>query len=248
MKKDNEIVGFIDIHCHIIPHVDDGAKTTAQALHIVDIAYENGIRAMIATPHYEVGRYEKSSEDIRQYYDKLNAEVHKKYPDFSIYLGREIFFSDGVPELLEKGELQSLADSRYALIEFSPNDSFKYIKENLYRVTIAGYTPIVAHAERYEELMEDVDNIEEIVEAGAYIQINAGTIAGNSGRRMRKQILNLIKEGLVHFIGTDSHSDGHRSPVLDECIKYLKKKTDEETIRRIMIDNPEKILQNILLD
>lgn len=246
--KDNGITGFTDIHCHIIPNVDDGAKNLEQALRIIDIAYENGIRTMVATPHYEIGRYENSTADIRQYYDKLNEEVHRKYTDFRIYTGREIFFSSGVPELMEKKELESLADSRYALIEFSPNDSSKYIKESLYSVTLSGFTPILAHAERYENLMDDIDLIEEIVDAGAYIQINAGTLGGNSGNHLRKQVLKLIKEELVHFIGTDTHSDGHRSPILKECLKYLYKKTNEETIRTLMIDNPNKVIQNILID
>lgn len=236
--------GYIDIHCHIIPHVDDGARTTNQALNMVNIAYKNGIRTMIATPHYEVGRYEDNKEEIEKYYAKLQNVVAKKYPDFRIFLGNEIFFSYGVVDSLEEKKIYTMAESRYVLVEFSPNDRLEYINTSLYELISAGYMPILAHAERYEEVMESLDNIEKLVDAGVYIQINSSTIAGRNGRRIRRRVLKLIKDGLVHFIGTDTHSDGRRSPDITECMKYLQKKTDERTINRLLRENALKVIQN----
>ena len=92
--------------------------------------------------------------------------------------------------------------------------------------------------------MENIDNVERLVDAGVYIQINAHTIAGKYGRGIRKKVIKLIKNDLVHFIGTDTHSDGHRSPDLDECIKYLEKKMGKEVIENLLINNPNKIITN----
>ena len=236
--------GYTDIHCHIIPNVDDGAGSPEMALDMVTMAYEQGIRAMIATPHYEVGKYEDNQKEILDNLNKLNELVEKKYPDFRIYLGNEIFYSYGVVDSLEENKIFTLAGTRYVLVEFSPNDSYKHIRESLYELINNGYRPIIAHCERYEEVMEDLDRVEELVDAGSYVQINSRTIAGDYGRTIRKRVLKLIKNGLVHFIGTDAHSNGRRSPELEGCIKYLRKKTDEDTIEKLLNINPQKLIAN----
>lgn len=245
----NIIKGYIDMHCHVIPHVDDGAQNSNQALNMITQAYENGFRAMIATPHYEVGRYESNKEEIKEYYTKLKSLVKEKFPDFKIYLGNEIFFSYGIVDKLNEEEIFTLADSNYVLVEFSPNDSFSYIKKSLYQIINDGYTPILAHTERYEEVMSsEIKNVEKLVDAGVLIQINASTLAGNMGIGGRRKVVKLIKNDLVHFISTDCHSDGRRSPDLTECIKYLRKKIDEHTINTLLRDNAIKIINNEDID
>lgn len=239
---EEKIDGYVDIHCHIVPHIDDGARSSTQALRMIDIAYKNGIRAMIATPHYEVGKYDNNIDEIQKQFSKIKDLALKKFRDFKLYLGNEIFYSYGVVNNLEEGKIFTLADSKYVLVEFSPNDKYKYISESLYELVNNGYIPVLAHAERYEEVMEDIDNVERLVDAGVYIQINAHTIAGKYGHGIRRRVMKMIKNDLVHFIGTDTHSDGHRSPDLEECIKYLNKKTDEETVVRLLSTNPQKII------
>lgn len=236
--------GYIDIHCHIIPHVDDGARNSNQALNMINIAYKNGIRTMIATPHYEVGRYEDNKDEIEKHYLKLKALIARKYPDFNLFLGNEIFFSYGVVDSLNENKINTMAGSRYVLIEFSPNEKLEYINKSLNEIINGGYIPILAHTERYEEVMASLDNVEKLVDAGVYIQINASTIAGRNGKGIRRKVLKLIKNGLVHFVGTDTHSDGRRSPELTECIKYLEKKTDSKTVSRLLMENAKKIIMN----
>lgn len=243
--KDNINNGYIDMHCHIIPNVDDGAKSLEQAMNMISIAYQNGFRTMIGTPHYEVGRYEANKEEIENNYLKLKNMLKERMPDFKLFIGNEIFFSYGVVDKLNEGEIFTLADSNYVLVEFSPDDSFGYIKKSLYEIINGGYTPILAHTERYEEVMESgIKNVEKLVDAGVLIQINASTFAGNMGIGIRRKALKLIKNDLVHFVSTDCHSDGRRSPDLTECIKYLQKKTDTETINTLLRNNAIKIINN----
>lgn len=243
-NKDDIGKGYIDMHCHIIPHVDDGARSSRQAVKMISIAYENGIRAMIATPHYEVGRYDDNKEEIKKNFEKVKNLVKMQYPDFKLYLGNEVFFSYGVVENLDEGNIYTMAGSNYVLVEFSPNDKYDYIRKSLNEIINGGYTPILAHAERYEEVISSYKNVEKLVDAGAYIQINARTIAGNMGIGIRRKVLKLIKNDLVHFIGTDTHSDGKRSPDLSGCLKYLMKKTDEETVDRLLRKNAMKVINN----
>lgn len=234
--------GYTDIHCHIVPNVDDGARNSEHALKIISMAYDNGIRTMIATPHYEVGKYDSNAEEIKNNFQKIKELTARKYPNFNLYLGNEVFYSYGVVDALQEGRIFTMAESRYVLLEFSPNDKYKHIRQAVYELVNGGYIPIIAHCERYEEVMADVDNVEELVDAGAYIQINASTIAGNYGRGIRKKVMKLIKSDLIHFIATDAHSDGHRSPDIQECLKYLRKKADEETINTLLDLNPQKII------
>ena len=236
--------GYIDMHCHIIPHVDDGARTTSQALRMIKIAYENGIRTMIATPHYEVGKYENNQEKILKYYNKVKQYATQRFPDFHLYLGNEIYYIFGVVDSLNDGSIFTLAESDYVLVEFSPNDTLEYIEKSLYEIVNGGYTPILAHVERYENVMKSYHYVERFVDMGVYIQTNVSTLAGRSGHRMRRKILKLIKKNLVHFIGTDAHSDGRRSPEAEAGLEYLLKKTDEETVNTLFKDNALKVLQN----
>lgn len=238
------IQGYVDVHCHIIPHVDDGARSSGQALRMINIAYDNGIRAMIATPHYEVGKYDSNKEEIEKNFLKLKKLAAQRYPDFNIFLGNEIFFSYGVVESLNDGTIYTMAGSNYVLVEFSPNDRLDYIEKSLYEIVNAGYTPILAHVERYESVMKSYHNVERLVDEGVYIQTNASTVAGRGGRGMRRKILKLIKRDLIHFIGTDAHSDRRRSPVLEDCIAYLLKKTDEDTVELLLRTNALHVLKN----
>ena len=240
----DELQGYVDMHCHVIPHVDDGARSSRQALRMVGIAYDNGIRTMIVTPHYEVGRYEENKEDIEKKFLKLKKLISERFPDFNLFLGNEIFYSYGVVDKINDGTIFTMAGSSYVLVEFSPNDKFDYIEKSLYEIINAGYTPILAHVERYDDVMKSQQNVERLTDAGVYIQTNASTVAGHRGWFMQRKILKMIKNDLIHFISTDAHSDGRRSPVLSECINYLRKKTDEETIELLLRDNALQILKN----
>ena len=161
MKK-----GYIDVHCHVIPHIDDGARTTSQALRMIGIAYKNGIRTMVATPHYEVSRYDNNIEKIIKYYNKVKMLAKEKYPDFNIFLGNEVFYSYGVIDGLNEKRIFTLGETDYVLVEFSPNDSLEHIEKSLYELINGGYRPILAHVERYENVIKNHRNTERLVEMG----------------------------------------------------------------------------------
>ena len=243
MKK-----GYIDVHCHVIPHIDDGARTTSQALRMIGIAYKNGIRTMVATPHYEVSRYDNNIEKIIKYYNKVKMLAKEKYPDFNIFLGNEVFYSYGVIDGLHEKRIFTLGETDYVLVEFSPNDSLEHIEKSLYELINGGYRPILAHVERYENVIKNHRNTERLVEMGVYIQTNVSTLAGKSGHRIRGKVLKLIKRDLIHFIGTDAHSDGRRAPEAEKGLEYVLKKTDEETAYRLFRDNALKMLNNEYLE
>ena len=159
-------------------------------------------------------------------------------------LGREIFFGEDIAELLQENVVSTLNDTDYALIEFHPTATADYIAQSLYKVENAGYTPVLAHIERYPDLFKNIKMIEQIIEGGAYIQVNASSVEGRLGGGVKRQIIKLMKKGLVHFVATDAHSNRSRAPQLEECIRYIEKKLGSDYVKKLFIDNPEKMVHN----
>ena len=145
---------IVDIHCHIIPGVDDGAKSYEQAFHMLDIAYEQGIRDIIATPHYIPEGKNASPEVIRARVGKLQAYADDMQYQMNIYTGNEIYFHGEAADLLEDRKISTLASTNYVLVEFSPMDDARYIRNSLAELQNMGYNPILAHVERYMSLIQ----------------------------------------------------------------------------------------------
>ena len=150
------ITGFTDIHCHVLPGVDDGAETMEMALDMLKIAAEEGIRKIILTPHQKADRKCVTPEGIASRMILLQEEADKKGIPVKLYPGNEIFYRHGLGELLELGKVRTLADSHYVLVEFLPGEDYRYIRDALNRIISFGYWPIVAHVERYLNVMKDL--------------------------------------------------------------------------------------------
>ncbi len=231
-------MGYCDVHCHILPGLDDGAKDMKEALEMVEIAKKSGITDIIFTPHYKIGRCEPSKDKIKDVINKLNEQLIDE--NIKFYVGTEIMFSEDCIELLDKEQIFSLNNSKYVLVEFRPADSVKYIKESLYKIICTGYTPVLAHIERYNSFIESYDDIDEIVEMGAYIQVNADSVIGKYGSKIKKFIKMLMKYDMLHFIGTDAHGSDKRTPDIEKCAKYIEKKFGKEYRDELLINNPKK--------
>lgn len=232
-----------DIHCHILPGVDDGASNKQETLTMLKKAYRDGVRRMIVTPHYRRGMFEPDQEYVR----KMYAAVRKKAAQIGnsgieVYLGCECHRYSGMADDIEKGILPTLAGSRYVLTEFSSLDSFSKIRAIIYELTSAGYIPVVAHVERYSALTECIDHVQDMIELGAKIQINAASLLGKQGRKVKRFCKKLMKKELVHYIASDAHNLKTRPFLLRECADYVAKKWGKTTARRIFIENPSKII------
>ena len=129
------------------------------------------------------------------------------------------------------------------LLEFSPTDSSSYIQQGIQSVQMAGYEVILAHAERYPCLFKDLDQIRYLWEMGTRIQVNAGSITGDSGRSAKKFVKQLLGEHMVHCVGTDAHGVDHRQPKMKKAAEYVERKYGEEYMRRIFFSNAKELLR-----
>lgn len=231
---------IVDIHCHVIPGADDGAKSYEQAFRMLDIAYKQGIRDIIATPHYMPDGANASPDAIYAGVDKLQEYADDMLYQMNIYTGNEIYFHGEAASMLEKGEICTLAATKCVLVEFSPMDDARYIRNSLVELQNMGYKPIIAHVERYVSIaQEPFDKVEELKNMGILMQVNAGSITGFYGKERKTAAEKLLKKELVDFIATDAHSDGNRAPQILECAEILEKKCEPDYVKALLYRNAE---------
>ena len=239
---------FVDIHCHILPGVDDGYQTPEETKAMLQKAWDEGIQIMVATPHYHKQRGKNDIELIKKQLlltRKLAKEVN---PKMQICLGMEIYYGEDVPELLKEGRVVSIRKSRYILVEFSPGDEFQYILNAVRKLQMSGHTVIIAHIERYNCLRKDISNVEYLREMGAYLQVNTGSITGSYGRSVKKFLREVLKAHLVQLVGTDAHGSERRTPKMQEAYKEVVKRCGEEYADQIFGQNAKKVLRNEEID
>ena len=240
--------GFIDLHSHILPALDDGARDMKKTREMLQIAYEEGIREIIATPHFFASKKSASVEQIRETIASVYEEMEDWGFSVKLYPGNEIYYRSEVPELLEKGEISTLADSQYVLVEFDPMTEDSYLRDGILKLDSFGYVPILAHAERYECLFEKKERLQRVKDHGGLIQVNASSFQGGLFDEMGKRARYIMKQELLDLVGTDAHSTGKRCPRIKETAVYLHKKLGEKRAREILLKNPRAILENQRID
>ena len=232
---------MIDIHSHILYAVDDGAKDITESIEMLKDAKEQGITAVIATPHYRHGMFAYPKEKIESHFACLKQEAQNL--GMELYLGTEQHVNSMTVEYVKSGRCHTLADSPYVLMEFKHETDFSYIKESVQDMLRHGYVPIVAHVERYA-CMDKLTHVEFLKEIGAMIQVNADAVIGKNGFRMKGYTKKLLKNGLVDFVASDSHDMTDRRNHMGKCRDYLYKKYDYRYVDKILENNAREILQS----
>ena len=239
--------GFIDIHTHLLPGVDDGAADMTEALRLVHIAYQNGTRAIVLTPHYR-GRFKKSSAERSQTeFSAFSNMVKQEIPQMKLYLGSEAYYERDLPRLLMEKAVLSINNSRYCLLEFSPGVLRSQLTTGVSEVIGHGFTPILAHAERYNVLRKQDDLLDEVLNMGALIQVNADSIMGKRGFLIKMFCNRLLGRKQVHFVASDAHDDKIRPPMLRKCFLHIHKKYGAEFARQLFFENAHTVLGGEML-
>lgn len=236
---------LIDIHCHVLPYVDDGAEDMEEAIEILEESYRQGIRHMIVTPHYRKEFFETPVPKIVNSYRALRKEAAAR--GIQIFLGCEYFrdteIYDQIYEQISGKKRVTLAGTKYMLVEFSIQDTFSYIRNFTYQMKTQGIQPIIAHVERYENCWT-MENIQELHDCGVQIQLNAATVLGQHGWANKKMCLKLMKNDLIDYIASDTHNVDDRAQNLKKCADYVEKKMGSEYAKKIFFANPSKILKS----
>lgn len=234
-------MNLIDIHCHILPKVDDGPDSVEESLKILKDMKRQGIKHVIVTPHYRPEMFEPSMKRVIYSYRHLRDIAYNM--GVSMSLGCEYYRNEQIIDHMDNRKRPSMAGSRYVLIEFSMNDLFPTVRNYVYELVTHGYQPIVAHVERYF-CCQKMEKIQELKDMGALIQVNAGSVLGEEGWKLKKFCLELMKKDLIDFIASDTHNTSDRKLNLKKCASYVTKKMGKQYAERIFFNNPLNILKN----
>ena len=235
---------MIDIHSHIIPNVDDGARSVEETFNILKEAQEAGFTDVILTSHFLLNYYETNAQELIFWKEKLQEVLKKQGTKINLHSGMEIYITNQMEELLENKKILTLANSGYMLIELPLATNVKYFDYVVYYLEAKGIKPIIAHPERYKCVQKDPDIVEEYIENGCLIQCNYGSIVNLYGREAEKTIKTLLKKNQVHFLGSDVHRENGTYLIVLDAIKKIRKIIGENKINELTTINPKKILQN----
>ena len=234
---------MIDIHTHLLYGVDDGAKNLEESVMMLEDAKKQGIEKCILTPHYRHGMFAYDKEKIEENFEILKKEAEKI--GIEIYLGCEFHVDSKLFEYLQAERCYTLAKASYVLTEYSYTTEYKYIREHTRRLIAYGYTPVIAHAERYECFLKKPALCEEISDMGALIQINADSVLGLMDRKTQKFCKKALKEGWIDVVASDSHGIKHRINNMAKARDFIEKKYGDSYAKYIFLETPLKIVEDI---
>lgn len=233
---------MIDIHTHILPGMDDGPATIAESLELMRRVRDSGTKTVAATPHV-LNRFDAVQNDvILQNYGNFKEILESELPDLTVLPGSEIYFQPNLSDIVHLESATLNGTGRYLLTEFPFMDIPRGFERELTGLVRAGIIPIVAHPERNGLVINQPALVGKMVEAGALIQLNAGSLTGAFGRTVKKVAHCLLKRGWVHFIASDTHGLNHRGPDLQAAVDAAAEVIGAANASRLVRDNPECVI------
>lgn len=232
----------VDIHSHVLPGVDDGARDWDMCLEMLKRSAECGVEALIATPHYIPFRPGTPAEKIQELCQEAMEKLYRKMGiAMDIYAGHEIYYSVGVIDRLKKGEALTLAGSRCVLVEFKPNVPYVIISQAVKEFRAEGYVPVIAHVERYL-CLQRAGRIEELEEGGALFQMNVEAFQGGIFDGESRWAKKLLLDESIDFLASDMHNLSRRPPISEEQLIWLRKRLSPEYQEKLLGDNAKHLL------
>lgn len=236
---------MIDIHSHILPGVDDGARTLTDSVEIIRELAGIGVTEMIATPHYmNETQFVSPYRENCKLFERLKQVLADEGIGVRVYLGNEIYIDDEILSLLKAGKVSGLAQSKNLLIELPLNEEFPNYEDVFLDLLNRGFQVILAHPERYTLVQNDIGVAEQLHEMGVLLQGNLGSIMGKYGSGAKKTIKKLVKEKLIFAFGTDTHHCGGGEQ-LKLAEKKLAKYYNEAELEKVLVGNARKILASV---
>jgi protein-tyrosine phosphatase len=230
---------MIDLHTHLLPNVDDGSTTLSQSLEQLSIISQAGVRKIYLTPHFMRHLYHNTRAVINPVFRELQSAADKAGIKIDLELGCELFIDNHSKETLAEEGL-TMGDSRYVLFETTLQQIPEDIFELTYAIRKSGYRLIMAHPERYSDIIRNPDIIEDFLHRDILLQLNAGSLLGLYGRNVEHTAIALLDKGYAHFIGSDNHGNQKES-VQAIAFKYISERYSEKIARELCEINPGKI-------
>lgn len=233
---------FADIHNHMLFGVDDGARSETDMRQLVDASYADGVRHLCFTPHYHPGYFGEHQEQIAFAFDMANQYAAERYPDLSLYLGNELRYERSCIEWLEQGRCQTLNATEHLLVDFLYPEPAENILDAMLRILNAGFTPVLAHVERYEKFHRDLREVDRLKSWGVILQVDAQSPLGGLGHGSKVRARRLLDAGVVDLIASDAHDLTKRPPQLQPCYEFVARKYGADYAQQLFWEEPLRLL------
>lgn len=240
---------MIDLHCHILPGLDDGAQNLKEALAMAKAAEEDGIRKIVATPHLFRENFHYENLNIIERKRNELAQALKNYNiHVEILAGAEVHISHNLIDEIKKNRSHLVLDrSSYMFVEFPPEHVFSGVKELFFELMSEGITPIIAHPERNSVFIHNPSLLYELIQMGGLAQSNSGSFSGMFGSEVEAAVFRFLELNLIHFIGSDAHNANSKAPKLSDAVKRAEAIVGEEVADDFVRGNPQAILDDMEL-
>jgi len=236
---------LIDLHCHLLPGIDDGAQNLEESLRMASIAAADGITTLCCTPHIYPGLYENTGPDILRRVQALQLILTDRKITLDLSYGADAHL---VPELMsgiQTRRVPTIAGSRYLLLEPPHHVRPPRFVESVFDVIAAGYVPIITHPERLTWAEQHLDDFFAISRSGGWLQITGAALTGSFGRRVANLATRFVAEGWCDVLASDGHSPTQRRPVLADALQHAQRLVGVEEARRLVLDRPRAVLDNL---
>ena len=233
---------MIDLHCHLLPGIDDGPDTLADALALARLSAAQGITTIACTPHILAGVYDTPGATIRAATALMQTALAEAGIAIRLVVGCDLHVAPDNVARLRSGTALPLNGSRYVLLELPHHVLPPRMDHALFDIMAAGYVPILTHPERAGWIERDYVLVRRLAGAGVPMQVTAGALTGAFGRRARYWSERMLDEGLVDLVASDAHSADHRPPLLAQAREVVLDRAGAERARHIFVDVPEAIL------
>ena len=234
---------MVDIHCHILPDFDDGSSGIEESLEMARMAYRSGVTDIAATSHF-MGTMEglERLPLMRQRHTDLVLQIRKADIPIRLHPGAEILCVEETAGLAKKKLLPTIGSTDYFLTEFYFDEDLRFMDDMLYRLSAAGYIPVVAHPERYDAINQDPLILDRWFRRGYVLQLNKGSILGAFGRRAESAAHLILKAGLAHVVASDAHSATRRTPHMGALNRWMEHHLQPDYARILLEENPRRII------
>ncbi|KAB2926745.1 MAG: capsular biosynthesis protein [Candidatus Contendobacter sp.] len=236
---------MIDLHCHLLPGIDDGAPDLASSLAMARIAVADGIAATACTPHIYPGMYDNSGPAIRRAVAELRTRLDEAGIPLRLTLGADVHIAPDLVAGLRAGRVPTLHDSRYFLLEPPHHVAPPRLAETVFDLLAAGYVPVITHPERLSWIEDRYETFVELARQGAWLQVTAGSLTGRFGKAAQYWGERLLDEGWVHILATDSHGVDRRPPLLAEGQRAAERWLGAREARHLVVIRPQGVLDNL---
>ena len=235
---------MIDVHTHLLNGVDDGSRDFVESLTNLKLAEEAGFTDIILTPHYIENYYENDYAGTKPKIQELKKKLYENNILITLHQGNEVYISDNIGDLIKDNVVSKLGNSNYLLFELPMKSKLLTLDNLIMDIKAAGCIPVLAHPERYIFIQQHPNEVARLISKGVLIQSNYGSIIGQYGKEANKTLIKLLRNNMVHFLGSDTHRNGHIYAHFYKVKKELLKHISEEKFLELTTTNAMRVLQN----